>query len=139
MSTTPVPHDVRSQPRISILNISAILLVLLVAAGLLLHFWWVPRHSTPKFDTAYQAVVLTNGSVYLGKIEGLSTPYPVLRDVYYLQTVTTKDTNQPSNILIKRGKEWHAPDHMVLNRQNIVLIEPVGQNSRVAQLISESK
>ena len=44
-----------------------------------------------------------------------------------------------SNILVKRGQEWHAPDRMILNEKAIVLIEPVGKDSRVSQLIEESK
>lgn len=92
-----------------------------------------------KFDTPYQAVLLTNGSVYFGKLEGYGTKFPVLRDVYYVQSGTNPDTKQVTNVLIKRGKELHAPDHMYLNPSHIVLVEPVGPNSKVAQLISDSK
>jgi len=43
------------------------------------------------------------------------------------------------NVLVKRGNELHGPDRMVLNANDIVFIEPVGPNSRVAQLIAEQK
>src|ERR1035438_8536542 len=33
----------------------------------------------------YYAVLLSNGSVYFGKLEGLETPYPVLQEISYLQ------------------------------------------------------
>ena len=92
-----------------------------------------------KFDTPYQAVLLTNGSVYFGKLEGYGTKFPVLRDVYYVQSGTNPDTKQVTNVLIKRGKELHAPDQMYLNPSHIVLVEPVGPASKVAQLISDSK
>ncbi len=89
--------------------------------------------------TPYQAVLLSNGSAYFGKLEGLGTPYPVLREVFYVQSVTNAETKQVSNVLVKRGKEWHAPDRMILNANMIVFVEPVTPGSRVAQLISEAK
>ena len=118
--------------------ILTIVVVLLVFAGLM-HLWVVPRWNAPTFKTPYQAVLLNNGAIYFGKLTRTWSDYPILSDVYYLQSVTNKDTNQTSNVLVKRGKEWHGPDHMVLNARNIVLIEPVGENSKVAQLITESK
>jgi hypothetical protein len=87
----------------------------------------------------YYAVLLTNGSVYFGQLEGLGTEYPVLRDVYYVQSNVNQDTKAVSNSLVKRGREWHGPDRMILNSKAIIFIEPVGKDSRVAQLIEESK
>jgi len=87
----------------------------------------------------YYAVLLTNGSVYFGKLEGLESAHPVLHDVYYVQSNVNQETKAVSNILVKRGKEWHAPDRMVLNDKAIVFVEPVGPESKVAQLIAESK
>jgi hypothetical protein len=43
-----------------------------------------------------------------------------------------------SNVLVKRGKELHGPDRMYLNPNSIVFVEPVGTDSKVAQLISEA-
>lgn len=87
----------------------------------------------------YYAVVLTNNSVYFGKLEGLGSAYPVLKDVYYVQTIPDPQTKEMKNTLIKRGKEWHAPDRMILNEKMIVFVEPVGEGSLVQRLISESK
>jgi hypothetical protein len=87
----------------------------------------------------YSAVLLENGSVYFGKLEGLGSPYPVLRDVYYVQSVTNPETKQVSSTLVKRGKEWHGPDRMMINEKAIVFVEPVGADSKVSQLIAESK
>jgi hypothetical protein len=77
--------------------------------------------------------------VYFGKLEGLGTPFPVLREVYYVQQNQNPDTKAITSVLIKRGKEWHGPDRMIINEKSILLIEPVGPESRVAQLIAESK
>jgi hypothetical protein len=87
----------------------------------------------------YYAVVLSNNSVYFGKLEGLGSPYPVLKDVYYVQSNVDPQTKEVKNTLIKRGKEWHAPDRMILNEKMIVFVEPVGDGSLVQQRITESK
>jgi len=91
-----------------------------------------------SFSTPYQAVVLINNSVYYGKLSGWGTQNPVLTDVFYIVAKTDPDTKQTSNILIKRGKELHGPDRMYLNPNQIILVEPVGVDSKVAQLIAEA-
>ena len=87
----------------------------------------------------YYAVLLNNGAVYFGHLAGLETPFPVLTEVYYVQSVTNPETKAVSNILVKRGKEWHGPDRMILNEKSVVFVEPVGVDSKVAQLIADSK
>ena len=109
-----------------------VVIVIAVVAG----FVWTSQRPAVKFTTPYQAVLLTNGSVYYGKIEGLGEPYPILRDVFYIQTAVDQNTKQTNNVLIRRGKEWHGPDYMVLNAHHILLVEPVTAGSRVAQLIA---
>jgi hypothetical protein len=39
---------------------------------------------------------------------------------------------------VKRGKELHAPDRMYLSPNQIVFVEPVGADSKVAQLIAQA-
>jgi hypothetical protein len=87
----------------------------------------------------YYAVLLANGAVYFGQLEGLGTPYPVLKEVYYIQSNVNQETKAVNNSLIKRGKELHQPDRMIINEKAIIFVEPVGPDSRVAQLIRESK
>ncbi|MBI5417475.1 hypothetical protein HZA55_05955 [Candidatus Poribacteria bacterium] len=92
-----------------------------------------------KFETEYQMVLLSNGQVYFGKLENINSPYPILKDVFYVQSIANKETNEVSSILVKRGNEWHSPDLMYLNSKQIIMIEPVTANSRVEQLIKEAK
>ena len=87
----------------------------------------------------YYAVLLNNNAVYFGKLEGLGSPYPVLRDVFYIQSGTNSDTKAVTNILVKRGKELLGPDRMIINDKSIVFVEPVGADSRVAQLIKDAQ
>jgi len=87
--------------------------------------------------TPYQAVLLSNNSVYFGKLSGYETPNPALTDVFYILSKTDPTTKQVQNVLLKRGKELHGPDRMYLNANSIVFVEPAGIDSKVAQLIAE--
>lgn len=95
----------------------------------------IPAFGHQASETAYRAVLLTDGMVLFGKLHGVGTPYPVMTDVYYLQTVTDPKTKKPTPVLVKRGSEWHAPDRTILNASQILLIEPVTENSKIMQLI----
>ena len=111
---------------------------IVIAVAALALIWTLRSPSPARLTTAYQAVLLSNGSAYYGKLEGLGTPYPILRDVFYVQVGVDKNTQQSTNVLIRRGKEWHSPDFMVLNASHILLVEPVTPGSRVAALIAEA-
>lgn len=98
----------------------------------------------PKFQkktetSGYQAVFLDSGSVFFGNLEGLGTDYPVLKNAFYVQSVTNPVTKLTSNILVKRGKEWHGPDTMTINAHHIIFVEPVTAGSQVATLIAQAK
>ena len=97
------------------------------------------READLKFETTYQAVVLDNGQVFIGKLEQGGSAYPLLREVFYIQRLTEGDKKEVKNVLLKRGNEWHKPDYMRLNARHIVLIEPVAPESRMAKLIQEAK
>lgn len=90
-------------------------------------------------EPGYQAVFLDSGAVFFGNLEGLGTPYPVLKNVFYVQSVTNSETKLTSNILVKRGKEWHGPDKMTINAQHVIFVEPVTKGSTVASLIEQAK
>ena len=109
----------------------------LVVIGLALYVWKTVRVAT-VFPTPYQTVLLSNGAVYYGKLQGYSSANPVLTEVFYIVSQTNAETRQVSNVLVKRGKELHGPDRMYLNPSQIVFVEPVGVGSKVAQLINEA-
>ena len=112
-----------------------LLFSLLVASGCGLP----QKDGPPALTAAYHAVLLSNGSVYFGKLEGLGSAFPTLSDVYYVQSNVNQETKAVNNVLVKRGKEWHGPDKMIINGTQIVFVEPVGPDSKVAALIAESK
>ncbi len=123
----------------ALLQLVWILAGLTVIAAAAWHFVDRLRDRDVQFSTPYQAVLLTNGSVYFGHLQGYGSYQPVLSEVYYVVTQTNPETKQSSNVLIKRGRELHEPDRMYLNPQQILFVEPVGPNSKVAQLITQAK
>ena len=98
----------------------------------------VNRQNEVKFPTPYQAVLLSNGAVYYGKLAGYGTKSPVLTNVFYILSRQDPNTKETSNILVKRGKELHGPDRMYLSPGSIVFVETVTAGSKVAKLIQQA-
>jgi|SRR6185295_8605474 len=115
----------------------AVLLTVIVSIVAVLAIHNIRSAAAPNFGTPYQAVLLTGGQVYFGKLENAAGTYPILRDVFYVVSQVNPETKQVTNVLVRRGKELHGPEYMVLNRQNIVFIEPVNEDSQVAKFIAE--
>jgi hypothetical protein len=88
-----------------------------------------------------QAVFLTNGQVYFGTIQSKTDKEVILTGIYYLQS--DRGVNTGANLetqqdikLIKLGNELHGPeDYMELNRDHILFIENLKQDSKVVKAI----
>lgn len=95
----------------------------------------------------FQAVFLTNGQVYFGKLEDKGGDYVKLTDIYYLQAkdqaVQPKESasaTDPNLTLIKLGKELHAPaDEMNISREQILFWEDITKDGKVMKAIEEYK
>ena len=118
---------------VSALLLASLLAILAGCGG------WRHRQGPEVDPNAYSAVLLDNNQVYFGKLDKAGSRFPVLTDVYYIQSQANQETKAVTNILVRRGSEWHGPDRMILNARHILLIEPVGPKSKVAQLIEEDK
>jgi hypothetical protein len=94
-------------------------------------------HKAPTLDTPYQAVALMNGQMFFGRMEEGGGDYVTLRDVFYIQGRQNPETKAVTSVLVKRGGEAHNPDRMQINRQQVLLIEPVKTDSQIAKLIAE--
>jgi hypothetical protein len=97
------------------------------------------RHKGPEITTPYAAVLLDNGQLYYGKLVNAGSAFPELTDIYYIQNQVNQETKAVTSVLVRRGNEWHGPDRMFLNERHVILIEPVGTTSKVAQLIEADK
>ena len=85
--------------------------------------------------SAYQAVFLTNGSTYFGKLEPQGDEWFVLTDVFYLST-----SDQTGTQLIKRGNEAQGPkEPMIISRTQVLFIENLRDDSDIVALIKKFK
>lgn len=98
--------------------------------------------------SSYHAVFLNNDQVYFGKLSRQNSLYPVLEDVFYIQVNDEDNAAQlegeatPDNRirLIKLGGELHGPtDKMEINRESIVLVERLRENSELVAAINQYK
>ncbi len=115
---------------------SAFLLAILVAAVGCEHH---QHRKGAEITTPYAAVLLDNNQVYFGKLTNADGAFPELTDVYYIQSQVNQETKEVKSVLVRRGNEVHGPDRMFLNERHVIMIEPVGPNSKVAQLIADDK
>ena len=121
-----------------IVNIQALATLIIAGALCIIAFQVSHRHGKlPELSSQYHAVALMNGQLFFGRIDSLGDDYTVLRDVFYIQARQKPGSTEVANVLIKRGGEAHAPDRMIINRQQVLLIEPVKQDSQIAKLIAE--
>lgn len=109
-----------------------------IAAGTLT--WQALRHDRlPQTGTPYQSVALINGQLYFGRLAAVEGDYLALHDVFYVQRRQNPETKAIANVLTRRGSEPHGPDRMLINRSQVLLIEPVGADSQIARLIGEQQ
>ncbi|MDQ6858183.1 MAG: hypothetical protein M3Z65_04215 [Chloroflexota bacterium] len=85
--------------------------------------------------TVYQAVFLSNGSTYFGKLQPQGENWFLLSDVFYLSS-----TDQGGAQLIKRGSESQGPkEPMIIPTQQILFIENLREDGDVATAIKKFK
>jgi hypothetical protein len=93
----------------------------------------------------FQALFLTNGQVYFGKLADLNDKYVTLTDIYYLQVQQsqTQQSVQPATAgsnqqvsLVKLGNELHGPeDKMSVAQTQVLFWENLKSSSKVVQAI----
>lgn len=129
-------------------RILGFIIALVVILGLL--GWYLaanglfPGGSKEK-TSEYQAVFLTNGQVYFGKLSGRNSRYLTLKDIYYLQLAQSPQPSGSNNTsdqqtqisLVKLGNELHGPaDEMKINRDHVLFIEDMKENAKVIDAIT---
>lgn len=96
----------------------------------------------------YQAVFLTNGQVYFGKIDSINAAGYTLKDIYYLQVQQdvqgekskTPDGKDQNLSLAKLGSELHGPDDtMYIEGKQVLFWENLKNDSQVVKAIDANK
>ena len=108
---------------------------------------------TTSQSGSYQAVFLTNGQVYFGKIGSTAGEFITMSDIYYLQVVQpplqgTPATGQPAPegqaqpqiSLVKLGNELHGPvAEMHISRAQVLFYEDLKADGSVVKAIDAYK
>jgi hypothetical protein len=161
-----------ASPKFRKSNLMGIVIVLGLAVLLVILFWLIKEmkgfKGTPmeklidkgdslvstgalKIDQGkYQAVFLTNGQVYFGKINSSNNTYLELVDIFYLQVKPVLQQGEEGNentnknpqeqktelSLVKLGNELHGPlDRMMINKDQVVFVEDLKDDSKVTDAI----
>lgn len=96
-------------------------------------------------SSQYQALFLTNGQVYFGKLEQADEDTIKISDIYYLQVqqeVQPKEgaEQEGETQLVKLGEELHGPeDEMYIDRSQVLFWENLKQGSKVTSAIDAYK
>ena len=129
--------------------------VILVGAMLILAvFNGLTSGSTKNFGrlsdwadfSKYQAVFLSNGQVYFGKVADANQQTLVLEDIYYLRSAknlqlsedqAAASTEADNFSLVKLGGEIHGPeDRMSINLSQVLFVEDLKPDSKVVEAIA---
>ena len=94
----------------------------------------------------YQAVFLTNKQVFFGKLTTVTKEVMILKNVYYFplaegdeKNIIKKD-NKKELFLLKLKDEVHSPeDEITINREHVLFVENLSNNSEVAKALHLSK
>lgn len=145
MKTAKQPKGLKNPAWLTILSavvlIGAVLLIVLAAISF-------TRNNAGHEDgyvktKQYQAVFLSNGQVYFGKVGALNSRYISMTDVFYLtqnsSTTTTSTSSNADYTLVKLGcQQIHYPnDQMLINRDQVTFWENLNDNGKVVKSIKE--
>lgn len=139
----------RSLPRPSVLLGTVIVVAVLI--GFITWCFAQQHQSSKAFNenanvntNEYQALFLTNGQVYFGKISNLNHRYVTISDIYYLQVQQnlqdgSKSSSAASQVsLAKLGSELHGPeDKMYIASDQVLFWENLKSDSKVVQAITK--
>jgi hypothetical protein len=150
---TSAPSKTKRSSKGPWILVLAIVIVLAVLGVVFRDKIFTKISSKVGITSGFQAVFLTNGQVYFGKLSDAEEKYVKMEDIYYLQVtpvLQTKTEGQPGAqastaqqeqqqlSLVKLGNELHGPmDKMFINRDQILFIETLKDDGKVTQAIKD--
>jgi hypothetical protein len=129
--------------------ITVVVLILIIIGG----GWYLAKNNllpgmnkstSDSKPSQWQAVFLSNGQVYFGKLSDEGSQFITLEQIYYLQvqqngtSTASPDPNQQQISLVKLGNELHGPvDSMRINREHVLFIEKMKSDAKVVEAIEK--
>ncbi len=122
-----------------------IVLLLIIIGGIFWEFFLSPyaREQRLVKRDRYQAVFLSNGQVYFGKIKNINSGFYILEDIYYFRYGDVEQAQEERALktdisLIKLGEELHGPeDRMIIRRDKVLFWENLRDSSKVVEAIKK--
>lgn len=125
------------------------IILIIIALGVVGWFLWSQskKAATGIDSSRYQAVFMSNGQIYFGKLTAFNDESFKITTVYYPQAQETGEeaesttTNQQSSIqLFPITDGVHGPeDAMIIMKSQILYYENLSADSKVTQLIEQNK
>lgn len=149
---TPVQRAVapEKKPKSLVAKIVGGVIILLVVVAVVYGAKMLHDPTRAVDSSKFQAIFLSNGQVYFGKIKSLDGKYAKISNIYYLQVqqLQKQDTNEDTEgeaangessvSLTKLGSELHGPeDEMHISSDQILFWENLKDESRVVKTITE--
>jgi hypothetical protein len=150
-NTVAAPAPKSGLPRSSNSILNTILVVLLIITSVVASAYLILRLVTTTGNNGgdiktkqYQALFLSNGQVYFGRLSAVDNDYVKLTDIYYLQvqqsvqpgSSSSSSSNQQVS-LAKLGNELHGPeDEMFVARDQVLFWENLKNSGKVVQAIT---
>jgi len=88
-------------------------------------------------EPTYHAVFLRTGDMYFGKLSRF--PKLTLSDVWYLQVTTQEDQQAGFNLAKFTNTVFGPQDKMEINKENVVWISKLSNDSQVVSFILQSE
>lgn len=89
-------------------------------------------------ERGYQAVFLSDGRAYIGRLTSSSGDYYVLRDVFYLQQApeAAEKNDQATQQVLPRTGDVHGPTgRMLIPKDEVLLIENLRRDAELSRTI----
>src|SRR3989344_2751343 len=144
----PPPHHHHRNSRLPWVILAIVVIIAVVVLAVLFRDKLIVGEAEKEVSD-YQAVFLTNGQVYFGKLSGVNNRYLTLKDIYYLQVnqplqsgqeEQLQQQQQPQLSLVKLGNELHGPvDAMKINKDQVLFYEDLKTNGKVVEAIMAYK
>ncbi len=151
-TTVSAPAETPKSSKLPWIVLGLVVIVIVVLGILFREQLFGGKGAATTMSTKYQAVFLTNGQVYFGKVSGTDSQTITLKDIFYLQVIQQQPlqgtpeqqqaqaNQQPQISLVKLGQELHGPvDEMHINRAQVLFWEDLKEDGRVVQAIKEYK
>ncbi|NCU30671.1 hypothetical protein EOL73_01720 [Candidatus Saccharibacteria bacterium] len=138
-ATQTAKQPIRSRQNTVVIGLIIFSFILIVGV-----LFWPKSGLGGSINSRYQAVFLSNGSVYFGKLQTINDSYLKITNVYFIEDKTSVDASTATNDnkinLIKLDASVHGPkDEMIINRDQVLFFENLKEGGAADKLLEEEK